>query len=509
MSWLPSNDPVLGDPKSCDALELVIVPRTRDLGDGFEVRRALPHGKRQMVGPFIFFDHFGPVQFMSGKGMDVRPHPHIGLATVTYLFDGSIMHRDSEGNIQEIQPGAMNLMTAGRGIAHSERTPDVQRRDGQKMLGLQSWIALPAASEEIAPSFQHYAAADLPIVDERGFTARVIAGSSFGVTSPVTMVSPWFYTEVTAKQGVSVPLDPDHEERAIYLIDGEIEIAGDRYQGPRLLIFRPGDRITVKTIKSDANDVSRRRCAGRPASYLVEFRFLQQGADRAGQAGLEDRPLRRTSPTNMSSFRCRSEPSRLPFRRSRLRDATAFESLADDHHARQRPALAADRARQGPRYLRRRRRPRAAADHRPHQRLRRGDGRDHPDEGRGADPDQRVVVQRARGRGAASHDQRRRRRDHRRSAGAERPSRRARRARDAVPAHHGVSDRMRDPRLSFRLGVEGICRAGHAGGRETRRPAWSKAQNSSPRSSARRPRPKPATTRTSRSRGCARFSATR
>ena len=144
MSWQPSNDPVLGDPMSCDALDLVIVPRTRDLGDGFVVRRALPHGKRQMVGPFIFFDHFGPVQFLAGKGMDVRPHPHIGLATVTYLFDGSIMHRDSEGNIQEIQPGAMNLMTAGRGIAHSERTPDVQRRDGQKMLGLQSWIALPA-----------------------------------------------------------------------------------------------------------------------------------------------------------------------------------------------------------------------------------------------------------------------------------------------------------------------------------------------------------------------------
>jgi redox-sensitive bicupin YhaK (pirin superfamily) len=184
---------------------------------------------------------------MSGKGMDVRPHPHIGLATVTYLFDGSIMHRDSEGNIQEIQPGAMNLMTAGRGIAHSERTPDVQRRDGQKMLGLQSWIALPAASEEIAPSFQHYAAAGLPTVDGGGFTARVIAGSSFGASSPVTMVSPWFYAEVTAKAGTSVPLDPDHEERAIYVIDGEIEIAGERYQGPRLLIFRPGDRITVKT----------------------------------------------------------------------------------------------------------------------------------------------------------------------------------------------------------------------------------------------------------------------
>jgi redox-sensitive bicupin YhaK (pirin superfamily) len=249
MSWFPDNDPVLGDVKSCDALELVIVPRTRDLGDGFEVRRALPHGRRQMVGPFIFFDHFGPVQFMAGKGMDVRPHPHIGLATVSYLFDGSIMHRDSEGNIREIQPGAMNLMTAGRGIAHSERTPDVQRKNGQKMLGLQSWIALPAGSEEIAPSFQHFPAADLPTVSDTGFTARVIAGSGFGVKSPVSMVSPWFYSEVTAQPGVSVPLDPDHEERAIYLIDGEIEIAGDRYEGPRLLIFRPGDRITVKTAR--------------------------------------------------------------------------------------------------------------------------------------------------------------------------------------------------------------------------------------------------------------------
>jgi redox-sensitive bicupin YhaK (pirin superfamily) len=178
--------------------------------------------------------------------MDVRPHPHIGLATVTYLFDGSIMHRDSEGNIQEIQPGAMNLMTAGRGIAHSERTPDVQRQQGQKMLGLQSWIALPKGSEEIAPSFQHYGAGSLPTVKDSGFTARVIAGASFGAKSPVEMVSPWFYTEVALDQGMTVPLDPDHEERAIYVIDGEIEIAHERYEGPRLLIFRPGDRITVK-----------------------------------------------------------------------------------------------------------------------------------------------------------------------------------------------------------------------------------------------------------------------
>ena len=133
------------------------------------------------------------------------------------------------------------------GIAHSERTPDLQRQQGQKMLGLQSWIALPEGKEEIAPSFQHYAAPDLPLIAERGFTARVIAGTSFGISSPVAMVSPWFYTEVTAETGVSVPLDPDHEERAIYLVDGEVEIAGDRYEGPRLLIFRPGDRITVRT----------------------------------------------------------------------------------------------------------------------------------------------------------------------------------------------------------------------------------------------------------------------
>jgi redox-sensitive bicupin YhaK (pirin superfamily) len=250
MSWQPSADPILGDKQSCDGLELVIVPRTRDLGDGFLVRRALPHGKREMVGPFIFFDHFGPVQFLAGRGMDVRPHPHIGLATVTYLFDGSIMHRDSEGHIQEIMPGAMNLMTAGRGIAHSERTPDIPRRDGQHMLGLQSWIALPKGSEEIAPSFQHYAADRLPTVTDNGLNARVIAGKAFGAASPVAMVSDWFYVEVTLAAGLTAPLDADHEERAIYLVEGEIEIAGDRFDGPRLLIFRPGDRITVRATQN-------------------------------------------------------------------------------------------------------------------------------------------------------------------------------------------------------------------------------------------------------------------
>jgi redox-sensitive bicupin YhaK (pirin superfamily) len=245
MSWMPSQDPVLGDKRSCDALELVIVPRARDLG-GFEVRRALPHGKRQMVGPFIFFDQMGPVQFIAGQGMDVRPHPHIGLATVTYLFDGRVMHRDSEGNALEIVPGAMNLMTAGRGIAHSERTPRAARQSGQRMFGIQSWIALPVTHEETDPTFEHFDAASLPIIEDRGVWARVVAGSAFGCTSPVGMLSDWLYAEVLLEPGASAPLDPGHEERAIYVVEGEVDIAGDTFEGPRLLIFRAGDRITVR-----------------------------------------------------------------------------------------------------------------------------------------------------------------------------------------------------------------------------------------------------------------------
>ncbi len=244
MSWMPSDDPMLGDAQSCDALELVVVPRARDLG-GFSVRRALPQIKRQMVGPFIFFDQMGPVQFLAGQGMDVRPHPHIGLATVTYLFDGRIMHRDSEGNALEITPGALNLMTAGSGIAHSERTPADARIGGTGTYGIQSWVALPAALEETAPSFQHFDAAILPVVADRGVWARVIAGSAFGQTSPVQTLSDWLYAEVKLDAGASAPLDPDHEERAIYVADGEISIAGDTFEAPRLLIFRPGDRITV------------------------------------------------------------------------------------------------------------------------------------------------------------------------------------------------------------------------------------------------------------------------
>ena len=248
MSWVPSNDPVLGDKRSCDALELVIVPRVRDLG-GFEVRRALPSGKRQMVGPFIFFDQMGPVQFIVGQGMDVRPHPHIGLATVTYLFDGRVMHRDSEGNALEILPGAMNLMTAGRGIAHSERTPKSARNSNVGMFGIQSWIALPEANEETDPSFQHFDAASLPVIEDRGLRARIIAGSAFGRKSPVGMLSEWLYADVMLEAGASAPFDPDQDERGIYVVEGEIDIAGETFEGPRLLIFRPGDLITVRATR--------------------------------------------------------------------------------------------------------------------------------------------------------------------------------------------------------------------------------------------------------------------
>lgn len=248
MSWQPSTDPVLGDPKSCNALDLVIVPRMRDIGD-FAVHRALPSANRQLVGPFIFFDQMGPAAQAPGTGMDVRPHQHIGLATVTYLFNGAIMHRDSEGNVEEILPGAMNLMTAGSGIAHSERTPDVQRRTGQRLFGIQSWVALPQTHEETAPTFQHFAAESLPLVEDDDVSARVIAGKAFGTRSHVKTLSDWFYVDVMLAAGARIPLDPDYEERAIYIAEGEIEIAGERFEGPRLLVFRPGDRITVKATR--------------------------------------------------------------------------------------------------------------------------------------------------------------------------------------------------------------------------------------------------------------------
>ena len=245
MSFFPGKDPLPGDPYACDAIERVIVPRTSDLG-GFTVRRALPSAQRRMVGPFIFFDHMGPAEFRAGQGIDVRPHPHIGLATVTYLFAGEIMHRDSLGSVAPIRPGAVNWMSAGRGIAHSERTAPDHRVEGEPLHGLQCWVALPAAQEEGDPGFTHYDAAALPVASAEGKTIRLVTGRFMGLTSPVVTGWDTLMADVTLAAGASLPLDAEAEERAIYVVSGEIEIASDRFEGGKLLVFKPGDRITVR-----------------------------------------------------------------------------------------------------------------------------------------------------------------------------------------------------------------------------------------------------------------------
>jgi redox-sensitive bicupin YhaK (pirin superfamily) len=245
MSWLTADDPRPGDKLSCDAIEMIIVPRARDLG-GFEVRRALPSARRQMVGPFIFFDQMGPAEFITGQGIDVRPHPHINLATVTYLFEGEIMHRDSLGTEQPIKPGAVNWMSAGHGIVHSERTAPERRANGQKLFGIQSWVALPRAAEESAPDFAHHDAQSLPFIEDRDKSLRLIVGSAFGKTSPVRTQSEIIYADIALEPGGSVPIDAIHEERGLYLVSGNVEIAGDRFGAGQLLVLRPGDPISVK-----------------------------------------------------------------------------------------------------------------------------------------------------------------------------------------------------------------------------------------------------------------------
>jgi hypothetical protein len=247
MSFFPGKDPPLGDAHAADAIDLVLVPRSVDVGH-FAVRRALPHARRRMVGPFIFFDHFGPAEFHSGQGIDVRPHPHIGLATVTYLFDGEIMHRDSLGTAAAIRPGAVNWMTAGHGIVHSERTAPEHRREGEPIHGLQCWVALPAAEEERAPGFAHHDVAALPLVTENGTSVRVVAGEIYGARSPVETLWETLFADVTLAAGSSLPFDATTEERGAYLISGEIEIAGERFSAGRLLLFHPGDAITITAV---------------------------------------------------------------------------------------------------------------------------------------------------------------------------------------------------------------------------------------------------------------------
>ena len=233
------------------AVESVIIPHTKDLGGGFNVRRALPAPHRRMVGPFIFWDEFGPARFDAGKGLDVRPHPHINLATITYLFEGEIYHRDTLGSAQAIKPGDVNWMNAGRGIAHSERTAPELRATGSPIGGIQSWIALPQAHEESDPFFVHHDEAELPLIAEGGKQVRVIAGKLYGKASPVKTFSQMVYADARLEAGATLPLDTDYEERALYTISGEIEIAGDAFGPNQLLVFRPGDALTV-TAKTPA-----------------------------------------------------------------------------------------------------------------------------------------------------------------------------------------------------------------------------------------------------------------
>ena len=228
-----------------DAVALRILPRAHDLG-GFEVRRALPSTERQMVGPFIFFDQMGPGGFLTGRGLDVRPHPHIGLATVTYLFEGQILHRDSLGSAQPIEPGDVNWMTAGRGITHSERTDPALRGHANRLFGIQSWVALPAAAEECAPDFVHHAAATLPVLDAGGARVRLIAGEAWGARAPVATVADLFYADATLAPAAALPLPDGHEERAAWLLEGEVTVGPDTFAPGQMLIFRAGDRMSLR-----------------------------------------------------------------------------------------------------------------------------------------------------------------------------------------------------------------------------------------------------------------------
>jgi redox-sensitive bicupin YhaK (pirin superfamily) len=289
MSVEPAPDPVPGDPRSVGAIETVIVPRAVDLG-GFEVRRALPSAERQMVGPFIFFDQFGPAEFIIGEGIDVRPHPHINLATVTYLFEGEIFHRDSLGSALAIRPGAVNWMTAGRGIVHSERTAAEVRAKGAKLFGLQTWVALPRAHEEVDPDFIHHPEGDLPTISGEGVELRLVVGSLYGAHSPVKTLSPMFLAEARLAAGASLPLDADYQERAVFVVSGTVEISGDRFAAGQLLVFRPGDRLAIRAVE----DARLALVGGEPMDgpRYVWWNFVSSRKERIEQAKAEWRASR-------------------------------------------------------------------------------------------------------------------------------------------------------------------------------------------------------------------------
>lgn len=247
MSWQPATDPVCDGTGLCEPVELIIRPQEHDLG-AFTVRRVLPASERQMVGPFIFFDHMGPATLAPDQPVNVRPHPHIGLATLTWLFEGALMHRDSLGYAQEIRPGEVNWMTAGSGIVHSERTPERLLDQETRLSGLQVWMALPKAHEETAPSFQHCKADELPAWQGDGISITLVAGSAWGKTAPVAVYSDTLYADMRMAAGASAVIEPEHEERALYLFSGAVDIAGVRFDPGGMLVLKPGIAIEVRAV---------------------------------------------------------------------------------------------------------------------------------------------------------------------------------------------------------------------------------------------------------------------
>ena len=261
--------------------DLIIEPRLHDLGGGFVVRRLLPFRLRRQVGPFVFFDHFGPVELAAGRGMDVRPHPHIGLSTLTYLYEGAIRHRDSLESDQVIRPGDVNWMTAGRGIVHSERTPETERASGHKLHGVQTWLALPLASEEAEPSFDHHDAATLPEDEKGGVRLRVVAGRAFGMESPVRVYSPTLYVDARFDAGARLVLTTEHEERAVYPIEGDITVGGRPLAAGHMHVLSGGD--VELAAKYPARALI---CGGAPldGERLLWWNFVASSHDRIERA---------------------------------------------------------------------------------------------------------------------------------------------------------------------------------------------------------------------------------
>ncbi|MCH8622140.1 pirin family protein [Undibacterium sp. TS12] len=262
-------------------ISLTIPARSKDLG-GFTVGRILPFAKRHLVGPFIFLDHMGPAVFSAGQGMDVRPHPHIGLATVTYLFEGSMYHRDSLGSEQEILPGAVNWMTAGRGITHSERNNEAQKAQTRNMHGLQSWVALPKEFEEVEPEFHHHDAASLPRFELNKVALTLIAGTAYGHTAPVKIYSPLFYVEARMPAGTQLQVPADYAERALYLISGELNIGDDVIQPLCMPVFAEGANVVI-TARSDTHLVLLGG-ATLPEERFIFWNFVSTSQARIEQA---------------------------------------------------------------------------------------------------------------------------------------------------------------------------------------------------------------------------------